>query len=50
MRTALRGLGLNDDGVTTHVKPPGRESRQDISDLDSKMGIFSRALLLTPAG
>ena len=52
MRTMLQGLGprdqdgyeTNQDGVVTHVKPPGRESRQDISDLDSKIGIFSRAL------
>ena len=48
MRTMLQGLGprdqdgyeTNQDGVVTHVKPPGRESRQDISDLDSKNGYF----------
>ena len=44
MKAALRTLGPNENGVTTHVKPPGRESRQDTSDLDSKIDIFSRAL------
>lgn len=45
MTEALRTLGPNENGVTIHVKPPGRESRQDIADLDSKMCIFSRALM-----
>ena len=45
MRDFLARLGPNENGVTVHVKPPGRESRQDIADLDSKMGIFSRHLM-----
>ena len=40
----LRSLGPNEDGVTIHVKAPDRASRQDISDLDSKMGVFSAEL------
>ena len=43
MRNELRKLGPNAGGISTHMKPPNRESRQDIADLDSKMGIFSRA-------
>ena len=27
----LDGYPTNEDGVVTHVKPPGRESRQDLS-------------------
>ena len=44
MRDFLRRLGPNEDGVTIHVKAPDRASRQDISDLDSKMGVFSEEL------
>ena len=44
MRDALARLGPPDQGgVVLHVKPPGRAARQDIADLDSKMGI-SRVL------
>jgi hypothetical protein len=47
MREFLGRIGGNEEGgVTTHVKPPGRESRQDIADLDNKMGIFSREITL----
>ena len=40
MTAFLSRIGANENGVTVHVKPPGRESRQDIADLDSTMGIF----------
>ena len=43
MRDFLRRLGPNEDGVTIHVKAPDRASRQDISDLDSKMGVFPKS-------
>jgi len=46
MREFLSRIGGNENGVTTHVKPPVRESRQDIADLDSQMGIFSRHITL----
>ena len=46
MQNFLKRVGPNENGVTTHVKAPARASRQDISDLDSKMGIFSRQLNL----
>ena len=42
----LDGYPTNEDGVVTHVKPPGRESRQDIADLDAKMGNFGKKLTL----
>ena len=32
MRESLSRIGGDENGVTTHVKPPGRESRQDIAD------------------
>ena len=46
MQNFLKRIGPNEGGVVTHVKAPDRASRQDISDLDSKMGIFSRQLNL----
>ena len=46
MRDFLRHIGPNENGVTIHVKQPNRDSRQDISDLDAKMGTFSRQLTL----
>ena len=35
MTAALRTIGPNEHGVTIHVKPPGRESMNDIADLDA---------------